>query len=310
MAEKSAAIWTQYWKEGRADCFTGELPETARVAIDRAWRKFFLRLPAGAKIVDLAAGAGYVARLAAQHGDFDITCADIADMPHQEAKVNSSTLRLSGNVDLSELPFADECFDVAVSQFGIEYSDLSAAIAEVARVLKSDGVGQFIIHHTQSAISSATRARLVAFETIIGDGSVFDTADSMFGLFGDSAPQSETLAAVTKFRSQMQTLRTNYSRQFKDEPNVGEIVAFLSDLARTPHLFDPADARRRIVQARTSIEAWVSRQKAQLAAAQDSLDSVRDHLHQHGLDTTNMSEISDSQVGVLAWKIMFARRND
>jgi SAM-dependent methyltransferase len=49
---------------------------------------------------------------------------------------------------MEKLPFASSTFDMVVSQWGLEYSNLETSVAELLRVLVPGGRVQFLIHHT------------------------------------------------------------------------------------------------------------------------------------------------------------------
>jgi SAM-dependent methyltransferase len=54
------------------------------------------------------------------------------------------------NTSIEQLPFADGTIDVAVSQYGLEYSDIEKTIPEVIRVLKPAAKMCFVLHRNKS----------------------------------------------------------------------------------------------------------------------------------------------------------------
>jgi SAM-dependent methyltransferase len=65
-----------------------------------------------------------------------------------------------GNILAEDLPFPDLSFDLVVSQYGIEYSDLGRSIPEAARVLKPGGRMVFVMHDRNSEVVKLTTAHL------------------------------------------------------------------------------------------------------------------------------------------------------
>jgi SAM-dependent methyltransferase len=147
-----ASNWAEYWLSGQTgSCFRG------REAVDTGglWAPVFELLPAGARILDLACGAGAVARIAldAERG-FAVTGVDYA--PHLPP-LSGATL-MSG-VSIEHLPFEDSKFDAVLSQYGFEYASVDAA-AEAVRVLAPGGRLAFLMHAEESQPIAAARERL------------------------------------------------------------------------------------------------------------------------------------------------------
>lgn len=70
---------------------------------------------------------------------------------------------------MESLPFPDQSFGGAVSQFGIEYARVPAAAAELARVLKAEAALAFVIHHADSPITAHNRRRRSALDAVTGN---------------------------------------------------------------------------------------------------------------------------------------------
>lgn len=149
----AAEAWTFFWRQsGIAGC----LPFTdAHIssALNEHWRSFARHLQPGSRLIDLGCGAGSVAHtLAAANQRITITGVDFAQVPPNA----SAAVSLCSGVQMEELPFPDGSFDGAVSQFGIEYSDLRRAAPEVARVLAAGSWITFIVHHAGSPVIAHT----------------------------------------------------------------------------------------------------------------------------------------------------------
>jgi SAM-dependent methyltransferase len=129
------------------------------------WSAFTDSLTPGASILDLGCGAGAAARaLVGARRDVYVTGIDFARVPrmlHDQAELLSDT-------EMEALPFAEGSFRAAVSQFGFEYSQTNKTVRELARVLVADAKISFLVHHAESSIVAAGRARLNALAAFLG----------------------------------------------------------------------------------------------------------------------------------------------
>ena len=315
--QASARIWTEYWRSGRQGCLTDEAPVSARNHIESLWRSWFRKRPSGTQILDLACGAGEVARIAlsvASEGKlrFGIEGVDLAALERSVERTafeHGTTMRLQGGIDLARLPFPDRSFDCAASQFGIEYADVEAACRELARVMKSEACGLFLIHHRESAISTAAASRLDAFAAVIGDGVVLDRARQLYEAISARSAESLSVSRLLEFRQDLRRIVKLHSSRFAWETNLREILGFLTDLARNPKLYDPLDALRRLSAAQERIAMWKLRQESQLAAARDErgIGALSDCLGRFGLKSGEIGVVNDPATGEsLAWRLAFA----
>ncbi len=103
-------------------------------AVQRLWPK------PGERILDVATGTGWTARLLAQAGA-DVTAVDIADPLLDAAREMSAHLPIDfQHADAETLPFADATFDALTSTYGVMFAgDQAKAASELARVLKPGG---------------------------------------------------------------------------------------------------------------------------------------------------------------------------
>lgn len=315
--QSSRQIWTEYWRGGRQGCLTDEAPPSARDCVERLWRSWFQQQPPGARILDLACGAGDVARIALGVGAerqlrFTIEGVDLADIEqamHTQSSTSGTTMRLRGGINIGRLPFPDGSFDLAVSQFGIEYANPAASCAELARVLKPGGGGLFLLHHKESAISAAAAARLRAFASVIGDGVILERARSVYQAIGARSAERIVASRLAEFRQNLRTATETHVTKFGWEENLREMLTFLADLARNPGLFDPFDAQRRLSSAQDMIGAWRSRQEAQLAAAlnESGITAFKETSRRAGLKPLDSRLVRDPVDNtVLAWELTFA----
>lgn len=163
---EQAQAWTTYWRQ--SELGGGCLPSTPDLnsALQEYWRSAAALFPPGSRLIDLGCGAGAIAHLVAQaQPGVEVTGIDFAQVPPSRA----ATVTLRSGVSMESLPFADGKFDGAVSQFGIEYSSVATAAAELARVLKPGAPVAFAVHHASSPIVGHNRRRSSALEVLTGD---------------------------------------------------------------------------------------------------------------------------------------------
>lgn len=96
------------------------------------------------KVLDLGCGAGHVSFALAPHSD-SVIAYDVAeqmlDVVANSAKENNLENIQTQQGCAERLPFADRSFDIVVTRFSAHHwQDVSAALREVHRVLRSDGV--------------------------------------------------------------------------------------------------------------------------------------------------------------------------
>jgi ubiquinone/menaquinone biosynthesis C-methylase UbiE len=152
--------WSRYWASGQThSCFAAGKPfDTGFV-----WTPFLDALAPGARVLDLACGAGALTRLAVAHPHgFEVTGADYAATlaPIEGARVVAGAA-------LEALPFEAGSFDAAISQFGLEYADTGAALREAARVLAPGGRLGVLAHARDGDAVAAARARITRAASLI-----------------------------------------------------------------------------------------------------------------------------------------------
>lgn len=168
-------VWNQYWHYDRiASCFDGAGAANYDESIAAGWRAFLAVLPAGARILDLCTGNGAAALIAAESGrHFAVTAVDQADIDppayvtrHAE---EMAAIDFRGGTEVEALPFADASFDAAISQYGIEYSELSRSLPELARVVAPDGRARLVIHAADGIIAAGARDVLADADLLLDD---------------------------------------------------------------------------------------------------------------------------------------------
>jgi demethylmenaquinone methyltransferase/2-methoxy-6-polyprenyl-1,4-benzoquinol methylase len=109
---------------------------------DAHWRRVTARAaePAGAAVLDVAAGPGNVAQALIAHGARRVVALDLSyNMLAEGARRGLPDIDFV-NADAQRLPFPDASFDAVTISFGLRnVPDAPAALAEFARVLRPGG---------------------------------------------------------------------------------------------------------------------------------------------------------------------------
>ena len=146
--------WSDYWQAGKFSTFGGLDDLSVNPSIVSLWEKYV-----GNKIqrnvLEVGCGNGALTQIvdlvAEKSGCpthvFAIDAADIVPTDSVSDRVS-----FFPNTPMETLPFDDNFFDFAVSQFGFEYADPSTAITELSRVLKPEAGFTMIAHHKSSLI--------------------------------------------------------------------------------------------------------------------------------------------------------------
>lgn len=177
----AARGWDDFWRnEGSTG--GGCLP-SADAEIDRAqaalWQAFAKRLPRRAKTLDIATGDGRVMRhMLSSRPDIRPVGVDLAETLPQPPK----GCKVRAGVAMEKLPFADGIFAGVTSQFGLEYGDIDAALAEIARVLAGEGQLALILHDADGPILKHNIARRDALEWVVEDQNLIDKAKASLSL--------------------------------------------------------------------------------------------------------------------------------
>lgn len=159
----SSEQWSKYWEKGRLTTFVGRFDNNYDGDVMAFWHLILRKFPTGSKIVDLAAGNGALAILAASYGsknkkDFQITAIDYARVDpsrlnHKE--IDSNILRqidFKSNTRIESTGCESGFFDCAISQFGFEYGNCEESVTEVSRILKKEKATFCVMVHKQGSV--------------------------------------------------------------------------------------------------------------------------------------------------------------
>lgn len=169
------SIWNDYWHFDRLSSFEdGETNYRKEVTGD--WESFFGSLPSGASILDLCTGNGAIAVVAVeasrrQSKGFQIVAVDAADInPHlyvTKCRDELAAIEFRSATPIESLPWPAASFDAVISQFGIEYSDLSRSIPELTRVVAPNGAARLILHAAEGAVVQRSKRAISEIDFLL-----------------------------------------------------------------------------------------------------------------------------------------------
>lgn len=175
--------WDAYWQDGRLASCGGAGGAAYQAAITEGWWAFFAGLPAGSRILDACTGNGAVARVAeevalAGGGKLSIDAFDAALIAGGAGTEGQSLINFRSRVMAEALPYADDCFDAVVSQYGIEYSDMERSVAELARVSAPGCRVRLMVHAAEGVVVESAGRQLADARQLLGSG-VFEAARTL-----------------------------------------------------------------------------------------------------------------------------------
>jgi SAM-dependent methyltransferase len=155
--EDRRAVWSRYWASGALHSCGSSFDGNYSGEIREFWREAFAPLGAGDRLLDIATGNGPIPKLMlALRPGVDVHC-DAVDLaavapawPAELPEGERRRLQFHPRVEAEALPFADGRFDLVVSQYGLEYSQLDRSVPELLRVLKPAGRVRLLVHNAAS----------------------------------------------------------------------------------------------------------------------------------------------------------------
>lgn len=283
MSDRS--VWDLYWHCDRiASCFDGAGASNYGEAVAEGWRTFFAALPDRVRIIDLCTGNGAIALIAAEVGRsedkaFAITAVDQADIdPPAYVTRHGEEMRdvaFLGRTGVEALPFADGSFDVAVSQYGIEYSDTDRSAREAARVLAPGGQARFVVHAAEGIVASGAKTAIEDADFMLKGADLIGSARCCLDAVrkvesgdGTMAARQRANSAVASFKTAL-ALAERHIPHATDKVMVSNSAGVLLDAfqARAKVGFDAALTK--VDQVETEILAHRGRLQALVDAALD-----------------------------------------
>ena len=195
--------WSAYWQtSGVLNSFAeGNVKDGYSGELKQFWDQQFGAAPMAAKILDIGTGNGALAILAYDYGranqrDFTVEGLDKAVINPAKQFEQQPTIakklkaiNFHSAVGAEQLPFAHDSIDLAVSQFGFEYSDGKATIKALAGVLKPGAKAVFVSHHNSSELTKHSQHAVEVLQYCLEVSPLFQQADLYFDIARQAIPQ-------------------------------------------------------------------------------------------------------------------------
>ena len=155
--------WNDYWVGSRSGAaFNAEGAD--HPVLDHFWRQALGEVTGTQRLIDLASGRGALLGYLPEEASPDICCVDRS----LAALASQRNLRpgiLPVVADVADIPFADQGFDLVISQFGVEYGG-AEAIDRVYRLIAPGGRVILVLHRQNSIIDLECRNNLEALHKL------------------------------------------------------------------------------------------------------------------------------------------------
>jgi len=259
MADRAARnrAWRRFWKSEKiASCVPNRAATEEQ--INANWRSFFAGLPEGSRILDIATGNGVLLRQAAatEHGQgFELVGVDLAEIdPLRHAPGDLAahpSVRFLGGVDAVALPFDNARFDVTVSQYGLEYADLDAALGEVERVLRPGGRLHWLAHSEASEVVVQNRDQHRQVDLLLAPAGPLD---AMARLVARLQRGKSPGLAMNRLDKSMRAAEA-FCREHPPANIVTEVCRGLAETANRWQAYNPADLKSMVEHSRRELAA-------------------------------------------------------
>lgn len=316
--------WDRYWSYGNLHSFSQVTGGNYQGAVADFWRARFERLVDGSRILDIATGNGAIAVLALETGDrlsrrFDVHGTDLADIePGQSVAEPSlagllSRIRFHRRTAAESLPFGNDHFDLACSQFGLEYSDMSLSVPEIARVLKPGGRFSAIMHHQDSMLLRATREELAQLDFVLNDVKLYLRARNLLrgmseegrsGKDRDGRPSPKLQKKHRALQDALEKIREAAGRSANPNMLLGP-ARYVHEIFAALERSQPKELLGWLDEALRRVKANRDRllDMSEAARCDTDLQDLREYLSQSGLTNIGLDSFLDENGAVLGWQV-------
>ncbi|MCF6458251.1 hypothetical protein [Pseudoalteromonas sp. MMG024] len=311
--------WSEYWKQGHLTSFGESYKKTYTGVLKDQWLPLFSTLKDEFKCLDIATGNGGLAILV---DDFafvnkirgSITAIDFA-------KINNHAIdkahKFKNNILFRELFKAedvdklDDNYELIISQFGIEYSDISESIIASKKRLSANGKIGLMMHHSNSAIIQRNERTL----TLVRSEAFRACMDHFIKLikfsFDITSKESLRLLKVNRdaehHRHQLNYLLKELFEHDEMAIKDTNLPEYVSQFMKIGVISERRVKKQFIEYLKTQIETLQNRlsELVEAALAPDKLSSLIKYAKLNGLTATEQSEVLNESGEILAWFVVF-----
>ena len=299
--------WSDYWrKEGAEgevflDGAGGKHPE-----LEAHWRSVFAELESPNTIVDIACGGGSIFTALPDDHPHVLHGVDVSD----EALKVCATRHPNVTLHLSSaeaLPFEAASFDMAVSQFGIEYApDKTKAFASAAACVRPGGRIDCLCHHQRGHIDQKIAPAYAGTRAVLETNFV-SNAIALVQTKKDNHESAHVLARNLFIDSERKLAAA--MREARSGVHV-HLYGGFKEMFSSFEKYDPDDIVRWLTDMHQEIMRADARyaQMAQAALSDTQIDTIRACLDAAGCETVSAEPFFTSTSELpLAWRIQATR---
>ena len=181
--KKTNELWSNYWQQGHKTSFGNSYTEEYEGTISIFWKEIFNELSGRNKILDLCTGNAsliYVAQNGCTNFEGNIWHGvDYAKINVSKELAELSNVKLIEQTSIEDLGLAHKYYDLVISNFGIEYSQIDRAIEQVAEVIKDNGKLKLVCHHKDSILIKESTHELKIVSCLLKKHGVMQSLHSM-----------------------------------------------------------------------------------------------------------------------------------
>ncbi|ARN76135.1 class I SAM-dependent methyltransferase [Oceanicoccus sagamiensis] len=322
MNKLNKSQWTSYWQESAAINSFG--PDNYNEEIASFWQHQ-LSGKNYSKLLDLACGNGAISWLAndiinTENPTTEITGVDFSNItPFSSLKRKPEDyplLNFIGNTDIEALPFEDNSYDAAISQYGIEYSNLDKTIAELSRVLKHKSSLYLLIHTHQSDIVKQSTKSLQQYETILKQLKIHEDFQSLHTIIG-AETNMQKVRNNPAFSLQSKVIESKLmpiNQIIKSNNNPPALIAYkqqlISRFSDQAISQGPAGRKESIEAARRTFSDYIKRinDLKKIALSDQAINKLIESLNGQGFSIENQQPLSQGKIENIGLAII-AHRN-
>lgn len=321
-AASASAPWDRYWAYGNLHSFSQMTRGNYGGCIATFWRERFEALADGACIVDVATGNGAVALLALDaaaatgrgftvHGT-DLAAIDpLTQVADDDVRERLAPIHFHPHTPAEALPFADATVDLVCSQFGLEYSDTTRSIPELARVLRAGGRTALILHHGDSSFVRSAREEAGGIDYVLDEARVYlKTRNFLRALAETRSPRTGAPLppkAAKKRRAvdeAIETVQTTARERANPRVLLGplnyvqEVLAMTGSVGANETLGWLEEARRRVVAMRQRLADMQA-----AACTEEDIATIERRLDAAGFTAVRSAVLEDEGGAITGWRL-------
>lgn len=314
----SSDSWDTYWR-GTRDSAAFTSGGISHPAVDAFWNEFFLSVRSefsSPRIIDIASGSGAV--IERLQSVFDTERSEIMCLDISEAAVRNIEKRFPGVhgvvADATSTGLASEAFDIATSQYGVEYAGIEA-IDEASRLVAVGGKLAFLLHYRGGAIFTECANSLDAIQRT-QKADFITLAHNMFesgfrAVAG--ADRAEYEAAGNLLKPAIAELDAIFEEY--GEHIAGDTIARLySDVGRIHseiQHYEASEVLSWLLTMQVELDAFAGRMQSMCDCALDraTVISICGRLQQCGFTVDECAELAGGDSPPLAWTLVASRNS-